>query len=109
VLIYLSKCQNQEKKRIGKELAVNSQLLLSLGAPDSVRCARLGSGELATLGNSSVAYDYNSPDCPVSQRPPAQRPAAKSAGDAWPAPSGVHRTMFDAPTATILQWSTVLF
>jgi hypothetical protein len=25
-----------------------------------------GSGELATLGNSSAAYGYNSPDCPVS-------------------------------------------
>jgi hypothetical protein len=57
------------------------------GARDSVRCARLASGELATLRNSSVAYGYNSPDCPVSQRPPAQRSAAKSAGDAWPAPT----------------------
>jgi hypothetical protein len=27
-----------------------------------------GSCELAALGISSVAYDYNSPDCPVSQR-----------------------------------------
>jgi hypothetical protein len=27
-----------------------------------------GSGELATLGNSSAAYDYNSPDCPVVHR-----------------------------------------
>jgi hypothetical protein len=34
-----------------------------------------------------AAYGYNSPDCPVSQRPPAQRSAAKSAGDAWPAPT----------------------
>jgi hypothetical protein len=72
---------------------------LSGGAPDSVRCARLGSGELATLGNSSAAYGYNSPDCPVSQRPPAQRSAAKSAGDAWPAPTvgRVHRTVRCAP------------
>jgi hypothetical protein len=38
------------------------------GAPDSVRCARLGSGELATLENSSAAYDYNSSDCPVVHR-----------------------------------------
>jgi hypothetical protein len=45
-----------------------SQLLLSLGAPGSVRCARLGSGELATLGNSSVVYGYNSLDCPVVHR-----------------------------------------
>jgi hypothetical protein len=35
------------------------------GALDSVWCARLGSGELATLGNSAAAYGYNSPDCPV--------------------------------------------
>jgi hypothetical protein len=27
-----------------------------------------GSSELAALGNSSATYDYNSPDCPVSQR-----------------------------------------
>jgi hypothetical protein len=27
-----------------------------------------GSGELAALGNKLTAYDYNSPDCPVSQR-----------------------------------------
>jgi hypothetical protein len=80
---------------IGKELAVYNQLLLSLGAPDSVRCARLGSGELATLENSSTAYGYNSPDCPVSQRPPAQRSATKSTGDAWPAPTvgRGHRTV----------------
>jgi hypothetical protein len=30
---------------------------VSGGAPDSVRCARLASGQLAALGNSSVAYD----------------------------------------------------
>jgi hypothetical protein len=45
-----------------------SQLLLSLGAPDSVPCARLGTGELAILGNSSSAYGYNSPDYPVVHR-----------------------------------------
>jgi hypothetical protein len=49
-------------------LAVYSLLQFSLGAPDSVRCARLGSGELATLGNSSAAYGYNSLDCPVVHR-----------------------------------------
>jgi hypothetical protein len=41
---------------------------VSDGASDSVRCARPGSGELATLGNSSVVYGYNSPDCPVVHR-----------------------------------------
>jgi hypothetical protein len=35
------------------------------GAPDSVRCARLNSGELAALRNSPATYGYNSPDCPV--------------------------------------------
>ena len=38
-----------------------------------------GSGELATLGKELTAYDYNSPDYPVSQRS-----AAQSACDAWP-------------------------
>jgi hypothetical protein len=38
---------------------------LSGGAPDSVRCARLNSGEQAALGRSLAAYGYNSPDCPV--------------------------------------------
>jgi hypothetical protein len=42
--------------------------LLSLGAPDSVRCARLASVKLAALGTSTAAYDYNSPDCPVVHR-----------------------------------------
>jgi hypothetical protein len=39
---------------------------LSGGAPDSVRCARLNSGELSALGNSLASFGYNSPDCPVS-------------------------------------------
>jgi hypothetical protein len=48
---------------------------------------------------SLAAYDYNSPDCPVSQRPPAQRSAAQSAGDAWPTPTvgRGHRTVRCAP------------
>jgi hypothetical protein len=72
---------------------------LSGGALDSVWCARLVSGELATLGKTLAVYDYNSPDCPVSQQPPAQRSAAKSAGDAWPAPTvgRGHRTVRCAP------------
>jgi hypothetical protein len=82
-------------------LAVYNQLLLGLGAPDcpvvhrTVRCARLASGELTALGKTSAVYDYNSPDCLVSQRPPAQRSTAKSAGDVWPAPTvgWGHRTV----------------
>jgi hypothetical protein len=58
-----------------------------------------GSSELATLGNSSAAYGYNSSDCPVSQRPPAQRSAAQSARDARPQPTvgWGHRTVQCAP------------
>jgi hypothetical protein len=72
---------------------------LSGGAPDSVRCARLVSGELATLGKTSAVYGYNSPDCPMSQQPPVQRSATKSAGNAWPAPTvgRGHRTVRCAP------------
>jgi hypothetical protein len=56
------------------------------------------SGDLATLEKSSAAYGYNSPDCPVSQRPPAQRSAAQSARDAWPQPTvgWGHRTVWCA-------------
>jgi hypothetical protein len=51
---------------------------LSGGAPDSVRCARLVSGEMAALGKriSDVRLKFTglsggAPDCPVSQRSPA--------------------------------------
>jgi hypothetical protein len=82
---------------------------LSGGAPDNVRCARLGSSKLATLGNSSAAYDYNSPDCPVSQRPPEQRSAAQSARDGWPTPTvgWGHQTVSGAPTSPKIQRSAV--
>jgi hypothetical protein len=85
---------------------------LSSGAPDSVWCARLDSGEKTALGKSSVAYGYNSPDCPVNQQSPAQRSAAQSTGDAWPAPTvgRGHRivrcapdTLSGAPTSLELQ------
>jgi hypothetical protein len=80
-----------------------------------------------------VAYDYNSPDCPVSHPQRTRRSretkkgdvaiihrtvrsAAKSTGDAWQLQrseggtglSGVHRTVFCASTGPELQWSTVL-
>jgi hypothetical protein len=78
---------------------------LSGGALDSVRCARLSFGEQATLGNvwwrttiihRTVRWCTS---CPVSQRPPAQRSAAQSAGDTWPAPivGRGHRTVRCAP------------
>jgi hypothetical protein len=58
--------------------------------------------ELRWTGRSRenlAAYGYNSPNCPVSQQPPAQRSAAQSAGDAWPAPTvdRGHRTVRCAP------------
>jgi hypothetical protein len=48
------------KIKLELKMALFSRSQLSLGAPDSVRCA--------ALGKSSATYDYNSPDCPVSQR-----------------------------------------
>jgi hypothetical protein len=48
-------------------LARGSQNSAQSSTPDSVRCARLVSGEKAALGKRSAAYDYNSLDCPVSQ------------------------------------------
>jgi hypothetical protein len=89
---------------------------LSGGAPDSVRCARLNSGEQATLGKSLASYDYNSPDCLVvhcANGRLRQRSAAQSAGDAWPEPtvswrtrlSVVHRTVSGEPRGSLLQRS----
>jgi hypothetical protein len=49
-------------------LAVYTQLLLSLGAPDSVRCARLALVKRLLSGIHRAAYGYNSPDCPVVHR-----------------------------------------
>jgi hypothetical protein len=40
-----------EKETNGKDLARASKTLLSLGAPDSVWCARLTSGDLPVLGS----------------------------------------------------------
>jgi hypothetical protein len=86
IFVYvLESGKEKEWKRVGYAQPTAAQsgcTGLSGGAPDSVRCARLGFGELATLGNSSAAYGYNSPDCPVSQRS-----AAQSARDAWPTPT----------------------
>jgi hypothetical protein len=78
---------------------------LSGGAPDPVRCAPQNSGEQAALGRiwRRTAIIHQTVrcalDCPVSQRPPAQRSAAQSAGDAWPTPTvgRGHRTVRCAP------------
>jgi hypothetical protein len=93
---------------------------MSGGAPDNVRCARLVSSELATLGKTLAACGYNSPDCPVVHRtvrwangrqsngrprnPRATRgPRQRSAGGTGL--SGVHRTVSGAPTSPKLQRS----
>jgi hypothetical protein len=54
--------------RSSQESAQSGYTGLSGGAPDSVRCAKLTPVKLAALGTSMAAYDYNSPDCPVSQQ-----------------------------------------
>jgi hypothetical protein len=82
-----------EKREKGKELAGVAKTQRSLAHRIVRWCTgqclvrQASSGELATLGNSSAAYDYNSPDCPVSQRPPAQWSAVQSVRDAWPTPT----------------------
>jgi hypothetical protein len=45
-----------EKIQKEKDFAGAAKTLRSLGASDSVQCARLASGQLAALGNSSAAY-----------------------------------------------------
>ena len=55
-----------------------------------------------------AAYVYNSSDCPVSQRPPAQWSVAQSTYDAWAAPTvgREHRTVRCAPDCPVrhLAW-----
>jgi hypothetical protein len=57
-----------------KEMALFSQSLLSLGAPDSVRCARLAlaNSPLSGFHRGRTAIIHRTvrcaPDCPVSQR-----------------------------------------
>jgi hypothetical protein len=103
--------------------------IVSGGAPNSVRCARLVRGELAALGTRRrhttiihrtvrwcTGLSGGAPDCPVSQRLPAQRSAAPSSRDTWSRQwsvgntilSGVHRTVSGAPTDPKDQRSAVL-
>jgi hypothetical protein len=71
-----------------------------------------GSSKVAALENSPATYDYNSPDCPVSQRS-----AVQSARDTWPSQrleegtglSGVHRTCPMRQRLSGYQRSTVPF
>jgi hypothetical protein len=110
VLIYLSKCYNQKIEE-EKNLARATKTQLGL-AHQTVRwctgqCPVRQAGFRRT-GRSReflAAYDYNSLDCTMSQRPPAQQSAAKSAGDVWPTPTvgRGHWTVSGAPTARRLQ------
>jgi hypothetical protein len=106
------------KRPIGNVLARAAKTLLSLGAPDSVRCARLARVNWPLLGNrrrrTAIIHRtvWCAPDCPVSQRS-----AARSARDTWPSQqleggtrlSGVHRTVSGAPTALWRQRSASPF
>jgi hypothetical protein len=62
------------KNPIENALARAAKTLLSLEHRTVRWCTRqcpvrqAGSSELAALGNSPATYDYNSSDCPVSQR-----------------------------------------
>jgi hypothetical protein len=83
----------------GKQVGVhhahkNIMTQFSLGAP-ACPVRQAGLRRTGCSREFLVAYSYNSPDCPVSQQPPAQWSAAKSAGDAWPAPTvgRGHRTV----------------
>jgi hypothetical protein len=74
------------KEKDWKRVHVCSQDSAQSSTPDSpVRQA--GLRRTGHSRETLAAYGYNSLDCPVSQRSPAQRSAAKSAGDAWPAPT----------------------
>jgi hypothetical protein len=89
------------KERDWKQLVVYSQLLLSLGASDCPVVHRTVSRAPGWLWRTGHSREFvggvrlNSPDCPVSQRPPAQRSIAQSARDAWPQPTvgWGHRTV----------------
>jgi hypothetical protein len=134
----IEKRRSQEPKRLGSVQPKPSSVWhtgLSGGAPYSVWCARLDSGEKAVLGKSSAAYGYNSSDCPVvhrtvrwancrqrngrSRNPRATRgPRQRSAGGTGlsgvhqtvsgvhQTVSGVHQTVSGVPTGPEVQRSS---
>jgi hypothetical protein len=78
IFVYVLESEKRQKEN---DLAEAAKTLLSLGAPDcpvvhrTIRWCigqcpvrQAGAGQLAALGNSTVAYGYNSPDCPVVHR-----------------------------------------
>jgi hypothetical protein len=116
-----------EKRKQEKDLAGAAKTQLGLahqtvsgGAPDSVRCARLTSGELAALGKTwrrttiihrTVRWCTGLSDEPTIASATVGRairgatcgPRQRSAGGTGL--SGVHRTVSGAPTSPELQWS----
>jgi hypothetical protein len=94
-----------EKREAEKDLAGAAKTQLGLAHRTVRWCTRqcpvrqAGFRRTGRSREKLAAYDYNSPDCLVSQRPPAQRSAAQSAGDAWPAPTigWGHQTVWCAP------------
>jgi hypothetical protein len=116
-----------EKRQKEKELAVYSQLLLNLGAPDCPVVHRTTSGAPGWLWRKGRSREFvggvrlkftglsDEPTVGRANGRPSQRSAAQSARDAWPSQrsdggtglSGVHQTVSGAPTAPNLQRSAV--
>jgi hypothetical protein len=63
----LARCSQNSVQSVTPDCPVVHRTV-SGGAPNSVWCAGLNSGEQAALERSLAAYDYNSPDCPVVHR-----------------------------------------
>jgi hypothetical protein len=78
----------------------SAKLAPACGAPDSVRCPGWPSDELVALGKKRRRCDYNSPDCPVSQRRPRPTVGSAISGRRMARSNGqlVHRTVSSAPT-----------
>jgi hypothetical protein len=98
VLIYLSKCYNQRKEK-KKRTWLEQPRLSSVWHTGQCPVRQAGFRRTGRSREFLVAYGYNSPDCPVSQRLPAQQSATQSTHDAWPAPTvgWGHRTVRSAP------------
>jgi hypothetical protein len=105
--VFCLSARNSEK-RIVKRVGYVQQTPVRLGTPDSVRCTRPVRVN-SPLSGINDAYDYNSPNCPVSQRSPAPMVghAIRERHVAAPTVGRGHRTVSDAPTGPELQRSSV--
>jgi hypothetical protein len=76
-----------------------SQKVVSVWGTGQCPVRQAASSEVAALGNSPTAYDYNSPDCPVSQRSagPTVDRAICAGHVAEPTVGRGHRTVRYAP------------